>query len=149
MWWPKISSQIQNFIQNCPTCLQHQARTSQRTDIVLKLPEYRWLKLESDLFKLKGVHYLLVVEYFSLKGVHYLLVVDYFSRFIDISKMSSTTSVSIIFVLKSTFSRYGILSVSVSDNGLQYASKEFEHFSYSYNFQHITSSPHYPKGNAL
>ena len=99
-----------------------------------ELPEYPWQKLGSDLFELKGVHYLLV---------------DYFSRFIDISKMSSTTSASIISALKSTFSRYGIPSIFVSDNGPQYASKEFEQFTRSYNVQHINSSPHYQQGIAL
>ena len=85
-----------------------------------ELPEYPWQKLGSDLFE--------------LKGVHYLLVVDYYSRFIDISKMSSATSASIISALKSTFSRYGIPSISVSNDGPPYASKEFEQFTHSYNF---------------
>ena len=57
-------------------------------------------------------------DLFELKGVHYLLVVDYFSRFVEVSKMCSTTSTSIILVLKSIFSRYGIPMVFVSDMGL-------------------------------
>ena len=63
--------------------------------------------------------------------------------------MSSTTSASIISELKSTFSRYGISSVFVSDNGLRYALKEFKEFCHSYDFQRITSNPYYAQGNAL
>ena len=62
---------------------------------------------------------------------------------------SSTTSTSIISVLKSIFSRYGIPIVFVSDNGPQYSSKKFEQFSHEYNFLLTTSSPYYPQGNGL
>ena len=47
------------------------------------------------------------------------------------------------------FSRYGIPEVLRSDNGPQYASKEFEEFAVSYGFQHETSSPLYPQSNGL
>ena len=76
--------------------------TSQRTNVVLRIPRIPMAKVGSDLFE--------------LKGVNYLLVVGYFSRFIEILKMLSTTSASIISALKSTFSRYGISSIFVSDN---------------------------------
>ena len=102
VWWPNLSSQIQILIQNCQTCLQYQ---TPHTEPMLssELPYYPWQKVGSDLFE--------------LKGVHYLLVVDYFSRFVEISKMSSTTSASIISALKATFSRYGIPMSFISDNG--------------------------------
>ena len=35
----------------------------------------------------------------------------------------------------------------ISDNGPQYASKEYKQLAETWNFQHYTSSPHYPKGN--
>ena len=47
------------------------------------------------------------------------------------------------------FSRYGIPEVLRSDNGPQYASKEFEEFAKSYEFRHETSSPLYPQSNGL
>ena len=51
----------------------------------------------------------------------------------------STTSQSIITSMKSIFSRHGI---PISDNGPQYSSHEC---AATYNFAHVTSSPHYPQ----
>ena len=74
---------------------------------------------------------------------------DYFSRFIETQKLSSTTSSSIIIVLKSLtiFTCHGIPDVVVTDNGPQYSSNEFKTFAESYKYSHITSSPYYPRGN--
>ena len=79
---------MEHFIRACPEC--------QKTAVLLKepmlqadLPSYPWEKVASDLFQ----H----------KNSTYILVVDYFSRFMEIQKLSSTSSASIITVLKSIF----------------------------------------------
>ncbi|XP_015233581.1 PREDICTED: uncharacterized protein LOC107086865 [Cyprinodon variegatus] len=41
----------------------------------------------------------------------------------------------------------GIPDIVISDNGPQYASLEFEHFSQKWGFEHRTSSPGYPQSN--
>ena len=47
------------------------------------------------------------------------------------------------------FSRVGIPEILRNDNGTQFLSQEFRKFTRSWNFQHITSSPYYPKSNGL
>ena len=71
-----------------------------------KLPDYPWQKVATDLFE--------------LKGVTYLLVVDNFSRFPEVAKLTTTTSASVISALKNIFSRHGIPEVLISDNGRQF-----------------------------
>ena len=44
-------------------------------------------------------------------------------------------------------SRHGVPETVVSDNGPQYSSKEFQQFCKEWEFQHITSSPHYHQSN--
>ena len=75
------------------------------------LPQFPWQQVGADLFE--------------LRGEHYLLVVDYFSRFPEVIKLTSTTSTSIIAMLKTIFSRHGIPEIVRSDNGPQFASSEF------------------------
>ncbi|KAL7827662.1 hypothetical protein SRHO_G00333800 [Serrasalmus rhombeus] len=77
----------------------------------------------------------------------YLLVVDYFSRYVEVAKLSNTTSAAIINHLKSIFSRHGIPSTVRSDNGLQFSSDLFSQFAKEWTFEHITSSPRFPQSN--
>ena len=58
-------------------------------------------------------------DLFEIKCVNYLLIVDYFSMYPEVCKMSSTTSLQAI---KKVFSCYGILATICRDNGPQYSS---------------------------
>ena len=99
------------------------------------LPNRPWQKVAADLFE--------------LNKSHYLLVVDYFSRFPEIFQLSSTTSPSIVIVLKATFARHGVPSILFTDNGPQFSSQDLKEFPSVYSFRHITSSPRYPQSNGL
>ena len=132
VWWPGIASQIQQMVEQCPVCAR--AASNRKEPLMpTPLPDYPWQVVGSDLFE--------------LKGEQYLLIVDYFLRFPEVIKMTTTTSAAIITALKSIFSRYGIPEVLRSDNGSQYASREFVTFAESYGFRHTTSSPRYAQSN--
>ena len=132
VWWPGAASQIQQFVENCR---EYAEETHQRREPLLPtpLPDYPWQMVATDLFE--------------LKGDHHLLAVDYFSRYPEVYKLLSTMSNAIIAVLKSIFARHRILEILRSDNGPQYASKEFSEFAKSYRFNHLTSSPRFPQSN--
>ena len=87
------------------------------------------------------------VDLCELKGKHFLVSVDYFSRYIDILPLQSLTSGAVINKMKQIFSQHGIAETVISDNGPQFAAKEFQQFAEEWNFHHATSSPHYPQAN--
>ena len=91
------------------------------------LPAHPWEKVGADLFE--------------FRGSTYLVVNDYFSRYPEVLKLTSTTSVSIIVALKSIFARHGVPSILVSDNWPQFASKEMQEFAVTYSFHHIPAVP--------
>ena len=132
VWWPGVSKQITDLVKRCPECTRD-ATPNKEPLMPTSLPDHPWQKVGSDLF--------------TLKGVNYLLVVDYFSRYPEVVQLKSTTSQSVITSLKSVFSRHGIPATLFSDNGPQYNSHEFDEFAATYNFAHVTSSPHYPQSN--
>ena len=81
MWWPRMSTDIQEMIQNCDNCNKNK---SQRPEplITSTFPELPWQKLGTDIF--------------TWKGASYLIVIDYYSRYVEMAKLKATTSASVI-----------------------------------------------------
>ena len=125
---------MESFVQSCPIC-QKTTPPTREPLINTPLPHFPWERIAGDLFE--------------LKGSTYLLVVDYYSRFVEIQKLNSTTSTSVISQLKSWFARFGIPAEMVTNNGPQFASNEIKEFSDSYGFWHIITSPYYLQANGL
>ena len=92
---------------------------------------------------------MVATDLFTLDNLDYLLVVDYHSRFFEVVKLPNTKSATVIMYLKSIFARHGIPSEVISDNGPQYASREFRSFAEKWEFKHTTVSPLNPQANGL
>ena len=119
-------------MKSCSECCKVQ---NQRAEPLIPstLPKLPWQKVGTDLFE--------------WKKHTYLLIVDYYSRFIEISQLNRTTAEDVILHTKSIYARHGIPEVVVSDNGPQYSAEAYARFAREYQFEHITSSPHYPQSN--
>ena len=65
-----------------------------------------WTRVGTDLFK--------------MQGKDYLLIVDYHTNYPEISLLPDTTSATVIKHTKSIFARHGIPEVVISDNGPQW-----------------------------
>ena len=77
VWWPGVSAEIEKFVQACPIC-QKTSPHNREPLIGTPLPTHPWERIALDLFE--------------LKGSTYLVAVDYYSRFVEVEKLSSTTS---------------------------------------------------------
>lgn len=51
--------------------------------------------------------------------------------------------------LKCHFAVHGIPHQLITDNATSFSSKEFKNFAHLWDFQHVTSSPNYPRSNGL
>ena len=87
------------------------------------------------------------VDLCEFKGLQYLVIVDYYSRYIDLAHLPNITSSTMVNKMKNSFAHRGIPETVISDNGTQFTSAEFKTFPVDWNFQHVTSSPHYPQSN--
>ena len=133
VWCPGLSKQIQDRVAMCKLCMQKKPAQQSEPLLPLTLPDRPFQRIGVDLCK--------------LKGKHFLVSVDYFSRYIDILPLQSLTSGAVINKMKQIFSQHGIAETVISDNGPQFAAKEFQQFAEEWNFHHATSSPHYPQAN--
>ncbi|XP_033120153.1 uncharacterized protein K02A2.6-like [Anneissia japonica] len=133
LYWPNIYKEIDQMVQQFSTCIQY--RDKQKTEPLQqhKLTTQPWEKVGADLFE--------------VDGKDYIAVVDYYSQYVEIGTLPSTTSKNVINAIKSIFARHSTAIELISDNGPQFASREFEDFATSWNFKHTTSSPHHSASN--
>ena len=109
---PGLCTQLQKVVEGCDTCAKE--RVNPREPLLpTKFPDRPCEKVGADLFQWKDNQYLLI---------RYWLI-DYFSRFIEVAKLTSTTSVAVVEHCKSIFTRHGIPSKVMTDNGPQFPSE--------------------------
>ena len=77
VWWPGLSRNIKELIDNCRVCCQA-TKNHPEPLIPTQMPGRPWQKVAADLME--------------FKKAQYLVVVDYYSRYIELSKLESTTS---------------------------------------------------------
>ena len=89
-------------------------------------------------------------DLFNCNNHEYRIIADYYSKFPIMRKMNDLTKSNIVILtMKQVFSEHGIPSRVVSDNGPQYSSEAFREFAQQWQFDHITSSPKFPKSNGF
>ena len=133
LYWPGMSSQIEEKVANCAVCAEIQNSNPKEPLVTVDIPDRPWAKVATDLF--------------VLNSEHYILTVDYFSKWPEVMKLTELSAKYIIAALKSQFAKYGIPDEVFSDNGPQYACREFREFARDYGFKHSTSSPYYAQSN--
>lgn len=133
-YWQGMNKDIENYVLRCSVCEKYRPQNSKEPMITQKCPEYPFKKISCD-----------ILEY---GGSSYLVVMDYFSRWLELVKISSKNSDTVIKVLKTIFSIHGIPEVMIADN-MPFGSRELSNFSVVWNFKIVTSSPRYPRSNGL
>ncbi|XP_047998796.1 uncharacterized protein K02A2.6-like [Leguminivora glycinivorella] len=132
VWWPTWEHDITLWSNKCEFCAK---MTTQRPEPLIPgdVPKYPFEIIAADLC--------------TYKGKEYLVVRDVLSNYPEIVSLTSTTSMAIINHLKCIMARHGIPRILRSDNGPQFASKQFKQFARDWEFTHTTSSPHFPQSN--
>ena len=132
-YWPLMSAEIKDYVSNCSVCNAIQPSQAREPLIVHEIPQRPWSKVATDLF--------------TFNGDNFIVSVDYYSNVIEGERVKGTSSQPVIQALKMIFGCHGIPDSVISDNGPAYASEEFKRFAEQWEFQHITTSPHYPQSN--
>ena len=133
LYWPRMTTQVKDYISKCEVCLSHRSappREPLRQHDFVARP---WSNIGADVWQ--------------IDGRTLLVVCDYFSNFIEVARLNTVTTRSVLRELLPMFARFGLPDVLVTDNGPQFASAEFAVFVKQKGITHVTSSPHYAQSN--
>ena len=135
MFWPNITGNIEKMINACDTCCKFRNRQQKDHLLNMEIPSYPFQHVGADLF--------------TFRVQEYLITTDYYSRWLEMDKLTSSTSFQVISKLKAHFACHGVPEKMTTDNGLQFSSQAFKTFMSSWNIENVTSSPRYPQANGL
>lgn len=133
VFWVGMSDDIKRLIETCNTCQIDHPQQQRETLQSHHIPQAPWTKVGVDLFDFSNEQYLVIVDYTT----------DYF----EFEKLSNSSAEEVIHKLKKCFARLGIPNIVQSDNGPQFTSHMFATFRKEWQFEHTTSSPHFPQSN--
>ncbi|CAC5415741.1 Uncharacterized protein K02A2.6 [Mytilus coruscus] len=136
VWWPGIDHDIEKLAKACNGCQQNQNSPNGAPLNAWEWPSKPWDRVHIDFAG-------------PFLGSMFLIMVDTHSKWPEVIKMKNITSESTINVLRTIFSRNGMPSRIVSDNGPQFTSQEFENFMQLNGIKHTRSAPYHPSTNGL
>ena len=132
-YWPGIAHDVLQLCCECEICAEDHAYP--------RIPNIHHTDAHGPGFKYSA-------DIDEIDGHPHLIVIDYYSFTVFEWPLTSLATSSVIAAFKTIFSNTGIPLTLVTDNALCVTSEEFSDFAKSWNFNHTTSSPRYPKGNA-
>ena len=135
VYWPNMMADIEKAVSDCDICLRN-AKSQQREPMQSHpIPSQPWEVVSSDLFE--------------LDGHMYILMADHYSKMPFARHLKSTSCAEVVKFCKDMFAIHGVPKRLYTDNGPQYSAAEFRNFAIAWDFEHVTSSPHYPQSNGF
>ena len=134
VYWPGITKDIEDTVKSCETCAKVPKNTTKCTLAAWPIATAPMSRLHADYAG-------------PINGNYFLVIVDSFSNWPEVFKTTTTTSAKTIELFKEAFARNGLCKTLVTDNGPQFASKEFDIFCKSNGIKHIFSPPYHPQSN--
>ena len=134
-FWHTMSKDIERLIKACEAC---QSRRPAQAEMPAQAPRepatYPMSHMGTDLFQ--------------LRGAHWLVLVDRFSGFPFVARLRRTWTADVVAVLTGWFRQFGWPRAIRTDGGPQFRG-EFKEFCAKYGIAHELASPYNPQSNGL
>ncbi|OWF38171.1 Uncharacterized protein K02A2.6 [Mizuhopecten yessoensis] len=133
-WWPNMDVDIERKVSACEACRKVLPNAPKSPANPGRWPSAPWSRIHIDFAG-------------PFMDEMYMIVADAHSKWLDVIRMSSTTTTSSINALRYLFASYGLPKELVSDNGPQFTAAEFTTFLKENGVRHILSATYHPSSN--
>lgn len=133
-WWPNLNVQIEGLVSRCEACAHFRNSPEKCKPQIWEWPKEAWSRLHTDYLG-------------PIKGKYYLIILDAHSKWVEVFSTDTITTRFTIHSFRTTFARYGLPRVIVSDNGKQFTSNEMNLFLKNNGIEAITTAPYHPQSN--
>ena len=143
-WWPGISGDITRYCHSCDVCQRTVAKGR-----VPKVPLGKVPIIDTP-FKRIGMDLVGPISPPTSKGHRYILtVVDYATRYPEAVALKNIETTTVAEALVSIFSRVGIPTEVLTDQGSQFTAKLMKEVSRLLSVKQLTTTPYHPQCNGL
>lgn len=142
-FWPKMGSQVAEFIRNCEKC-----KLVKTTNNILR-PQMG--QVFNVVKPFQHIYMDFIGPYPRTKAgyTQVLVVLDQLTKFPIIAPLRKATSLTTIEALeKLVFSTFNVPETILTDKGSQFMSNVFQNFLDVYGITHLPTPPHHPQANA-
>ena len=134
IWWPRLDNDIEQVAKSSQACLSVKQAPPLAPPHTWSWPQKPWQRVHIDFTG-------------PFLNKVYFIAMDAHSKWPEIFQMAQTSTTKTIFILRHLFAKYSLPQQIVSDNGLQFTSKEFSRFLHLNGIKHIRPAPYHPASN--
>ena len=143
-YWINIFTDIKNYINNCPICLQLHKNNLKKLpvkQILSNLPRERYVM---DLMEIDAV-----IDDVYQRYNYILNIIDHFSKFTGSYLLERKNAKSVLYSVNEFVSCNGIPKILQADNGREFSNRLLDDFSQQKGIKLIHSSPRHPSTNGV
>ncbi|KAJ1124181.1 hypothetical protein NDU88_002642 [Pleurodeles waltl] len=142
-WFPTMDRLVEDIVRDCTHCsLSDKTRSTRKAPLSpVEVPTKPWDKLGLD-----------IVGPLTCPGSRarfILVLVDYHTHWVMTKAVHNVTTLDVIQILRESFSREGIPSTLVTDNGVQFTSSTMLEFLTVSGIKHHRTALYNPRANGL
>lgn len=140
-WFSKMRRFIKKYVSSCLECAHHKVPGGKREGELHPIE-----KVSIPFHTIHADHLGPFIK--SKRGNCYLLViVDGFSKFVNITPVKNTKSITTIKAIKEHISYFGVPTRLITDKGTSFTSKNFKEFVSAFGIRHIENAVATPRAN--
>ncbi|XP_045539290.1 uncharacterized protein LOC123722212 [Papilio machaon] len=140
-WFSRMRRFVKKYVSACLECAHHKAPGGRREG------ELHPIEKPSVPFHTIHVDHLGPFVRSRLGNCYLLVIVDGFTKFVNITAVKNTRSLTTIKVLKDHFSYFGVPTRLITDRGTSFTSKTFKEFTTENGVKHVLNAVATPRAN--